>query len=122
MPKQIKLVGEGLPELTSYSGEPKEKFFARMKKQGHNPNDPKYDYKNIDVEIDEEGLVIVGKMMLLFDKLKKHVVIKNVSGTLDMDTGEDKLIKRLDLQKPPEVPAVAEVKEKPDEPESVGSI
>lgn len=83
--KQFKAISEKGEELTSFVGESKEKFETRMKKQGHNIKE----YTNQDVSISDEGLILLGKIMPMFEKLVNE--IKVVEHNIKIESEYDKM-------------------------------
>ena len=58
-------------KLKSYSGEPLEKFKERMIKDGHKVKDSTV--TNADIQITDEGLNLVGKLMELAKQIMPHI-------------------------------------------------
>lgn len=100
------------PQLISYPGEPLDKFKDRIKKKHPKTNFDYYDLDNSDVEISEQGLIILGKMMRLFEQLRPEVKVKDVKYIMDDGKGI--------LKKPEEKPAgaISEVSEEGTKPVS----
>lgn len=58
-------------QYKSFVNEPLDKFKKRILKSGDDPN--LYEITNSDITIDDEGFLLIGKMMDLMGKLSGHV-------------------------------------------------
>jgi len=84
MAKQCRAVSTKGEQLIGHVGETADEFRARMKSQGHEIKE----MTNADVDLTEEGLVLLGRIVPLLEALAKEVRVKEHH--IQLDSAYDK--------------------------------